>query len=379
MGTKVIDATRATAALIAAALLISRSDTISAQTSSAKEDARSVVDISIESTPSNGPKLLSYPTSPKLTVAPLSEDKLSILHQLIEPRIPNQALTLRDASLCPPSVTKVEPVDDSAQKGLATLETRINPELHFIREGESKGLELEHFAIGIEFKQTRVNLKHSSPRFPSEAGGFSVQMVGNSSRAIRLEGRLGADIFALIPPLADCNVQGVVLCPRRYTKEGVLVPAPYRVDRILPITTAKADGVYAPPSGIEGQLVVSLLATPGLLLPREWRRDARGFESISQSVKVVEGGARSAIGDGKIDSLPGWINVARFPYTIGLAARADFGRPGGAVRSTSKTRVTELSMVTIADLDSVMLGTSELEVKGGECVMVAQWAIEGVG
>lgn len=328
---------------------------------------------------SSEPKLIPYPTSPRLQVEPLSEDKRTLLQQLLEPTISPQSLTLRDAKLCPPNITKVDPIDDSAQKGLATLEARINPEIHFIREGESSGLELKQFSIGVEFKQTRINLKHRSPRFPSEAGGFSVQMIASGPRSIRLEGRLGADIFALVPPLSDCNVQAVVLCPRRYTKEGVLVPAPYKVDGVLPVTTAKADGVYAPPSDVDGQLVVSLLGTPGLLLPREWRKEARGRGSIAQAVKLVAGGARSAVSDAGIENVAGWLKVSQYPFSVAVSARADFGRVSGAVRSLSKTNITELSTVKIAGLDNVMLGTAELAVVGGECVMVTQWGVEGVG
>ncbi len=369
-----------TVSLLLTALILATPDNLLAQTPEVNELNHPVAESTTTPPASSEPRLIPYPSSPRLKVETLGEEKLSLLQQLLELKILPKALTLRDTKLCPPIIDKVEPIDDSAQKGLATLEAHINPELHFIRQGEGSGLELKQFSIGLEFKQTRINLKHRSPRFPSEAGGFSVQMVASAPRAIRLEGRLGADIFALVPPLADCNIQSVVLCPRRFTKEGVLVPAPYKVDGILPVTTAKADGVYAPPSGVEGQLVVSLLGTPGLLLPREWRREVRGVGSISQVVKVVEGGARSSsVSDTGIDGVAGWLKVSQYPFNVAVSARADFGRAAGAVRILSKTNVTELSTVKIPNLENIMLGTSELAVIGGDCVMVAQWGVEGVG
>lgn len=315
------------------------------------------------------PSLRPYPTSALIVSQPLSSEKRSVLEQLFTKEISAVALKNRSLKLCPPNITRVPAVDDTTTKGLAETTTSAAVEVLFRRTGERSGLELDHFGVIVEFSRSRILLRHLAPRFPSDSAGFSVPMVEGTLRPVRLEGKLGADILALVPPLRECTVQGVVLCPRRYTKGDELRVAPYVVEAIRPLVTMKADGVYAPPSGSVGKVMASLLASPGIALPNPWFRATQGSGTISQAIEFTT--PREP--DRAIQpSLP----TSTLPMHCAVESRVDLGREEGSVRTVTKRIGVEVNSFTLSQLLDIEVGTSDLTVEGGACYLVSEWSEE---
>jgi hypothetical protein len=320
------------------------------------------------SSPLPSPLPRPYPTSALISAQTMSAGNRAILEQLFLPDIPAKALTARSKELCPHSISRLAPIDESAKKALATTDVSISPEILFEREGQAAGLELQQFSVIVEFSAARVFLQHTEPRFPSDASGFTVPMASESTRPVRLEGKFGADIFALVPPLRECGVQAVALCARRYTKNDELLQAPYAVTGLRPIVNAKADGVYAPPTGTSGKVMVSLLASQGIQLPQQWFTALRGTGTLSEHVQI----ATSRDARARQPVLP----ADNVPLQLAVESRVDFGREEGSVRTSSERSTIELSTIPITGLPAAEVGTSELSVQGGQCYLVTRWSSE---
>ena len=312
------------------------------------------------------PTLRPYPTSAQIASLPLTTEKRAILEQLFLPEIPAQALKDRTQKLCPHALTQQAPVDDSTKKGIADVSTSIITELHFRREGEKSNLELGEFSMIVELTPSKVFLQHHFPRFPSDAAGVNVPVAGQTTRPVRLEGKFGADILALVPPLRDCGVQSVALCPRRYTKNDELLRAPYVVQAIRPLVTMKADGVFAPPSGTSGKVMTSLLASTGVALPHTWFLATSGSGTLSQAIEF------ETLRDKK-NTTQSPLHASTLPAHLAIESRVDLGREEGSVRTVSRRTSVELSSVTIPQLPNLEVGTSELTIEGGQCYLLSTW------
>jgi len=298
----------------------------------------------------------------------LPEAKLLLLGQLFLPQIPPTALTARSEQLCQPTISRLIPTDDSTKKAVATTTVNLASELIFERKEALSGPELQAFSIIVEISPARVMLQHINPRFPSDAGGFSVPMAHQSARPIRLEGKFDSDIFALVPPLRECGVQGVTICARRYTNKQELLQAPYVLKSVRPLVTAKADGVYAPLGGIVGKLMVGLHASPGVNLPAQTSITKTGSGILSEKVELITPREqRLAQPPLKIDS---------FPFQMAVESRVDFGRAEGSVRTVSKRVNIDVSTTVVSDLSDVEVGTTPITVQGGECYLLTQWIEE---
>lgn len=312
-----------------------------------------------------------YPTSSQVISQPLSSEKRAILEQLFLPQIPAQALKNRTKTLCPQALSRQEPVDESTKKGLAEVSAAITAELHFRREGEKANLELGQFALIVELTPSRIFIQHLSPRFSSDAAGFTVPVAALTTRALRLEGKFGADILALIPPLRECGVKSVALCPRRYTKNDELVRTPYVIEAIRPLVTMKADGVLAPPPGSSGKVMASLLASTGIAIPHTWFLATAGSGTLSQAIKF------KTPRDSK-NTTQAPLPISTLPIHLAVESRVDLGSEQGSVRTTSKRANIELSSFTLSQLPNLEVGTSELTVEGGQCYLISAWSEEVV-
>lgn len=319
-----------------------------------------------QSSPAAG--LRPYPTSGAIASHSLAESKRAVLAQLFQPKLPTTALVARSQELCQPTISKLTPVDESTKKAIATTTVTVASELLFQRQGVISGPELPVFSVLVEISSARVLLRHMNPRFPSDANGFSVPMAHQGTRPVRLEGKFDSDIFALVPPVRECGVQGVALCARRFTKNLELLQAPYALKSVRPLVTAKADGVYAPLSGGVGKLVVGLHASAGVKLPAQALITKSGPETLSEVVELITNLEHRA-------AQPP-LSIESFPFQMAFESRVDFGRTEGSVRTVSKRVNIDISKITIADLSEVEVGTAAITVQGGECYLITQWLEE---
>jgi hypothetical protein len=309
--------------------------------------------------------LLSYPSANLIEPRPLSSEQRSVLGKLFEQSLSADVLAKRSSELCTKPILNSSPDNDFTKKSVTKTETSLITEVIFQRDSGKVGIELESFSVLVQFERQRVVLRHLSPRFQNDAGGFRVPMAPSSTRAVRLEGRLGADVVAFVPPLSDCSQRAVALCPRQFTKNDELLRSPYSAKDVRPIFSLKADGVLAAPTGSAGKIVTSLLASAGVSIPGEWSKSATGPGTISQEIQF------SVQDDERRISQPA-LPLSSAPFNFAAESRVDLGQPERPLRRTSERIDVEISTVKVGDFYDLELGTSELSVEGGDCALVVE-------
>ncbi|MFN5064046.1 MAG: hypothetical protein ACK5GN_14525 [Pseudomonadota bacterium] len=315
--------------------------------------------------------LHAYPQSSLITSLPLAPEKRAILEQLFLPEIPAPALKKRSQSLCPHTIIRQQPLDDSISKAVSETRASIAVEVQFRRDDARPSIELDQFAVFVEFSPSRILARHRSPRFPSDAAGFSVPMADQTTRPLRLEGQFGADVLVLVPPLRECAVQAVALCPRRYSKNNELLLSSYTLSALKPLVTMKSDGVFVSPGNTAGKIMASLLASSGVTLPKPWFSSVSGSGTLSQGIEYSTPSEPS-------DTSQTAFNAATLPLHIAVESRIDFGRDEISIRTASKRTTVELASFTLSELADLEVGTSELTVAGGTCYLVSQWGAQVV-
>jgi hypothetical protein len=310
-------------------------------------------------------KLLSYPSTNLIEPRPLSAEQRSVLGKLFEQSISADVLAKRTSALCSKPILNSTADNDFTKKSVTKTETSLITEVIFQRDDGKVGIELESFSVLIQFERQRVIARHLSPRFQGDGGGFRVPMAPSSTRAVRLEGKLGADVVAFVAPLSDCSQRAVALCPRRFTKNDELLRSPYSAKGVRPIFNLKADGVLAAPAGSAGKIVTSLLASAGVSIPGEWSKSVTGPGTISQEVEFSLPSNERRISQ---PVLP----LSASPLNFAIESRIDLGQPDSPLRQTSERIDVEVSQVKVGDFYDIELGTSELSVEGGACALVVE-------
>ena len=308
---------------------------------------------------------LSYPGTVTIEPRPLNSEQRKVVARLFEQSLSAEVSTKRTSELCAKPILNSAPESDFTKKSVTKTEASLATEVLFERVGENGGIEMERFSVMVQFERSRVIARHLSPRFQGDGGGFRLPMAPSSTRAVRLEGKLGADVVAFVAPLSDCSHRAVALCPRRFTKNDELLRSPYAAKGVRPIFTLKADGVLAPPAGSTGKIVTSILASAGVLIPVEWSKSASGPGTISQEVEF------SLPTDDRRISQP-VLPLTASPFNFSIESRVDLGNPEKPLRRTSERIDVEVSTVKVGDFYDIELGTSELSVEGGDCVIVVE-------
>jgi len=309
--------------------------------------------------------LLSYPSTSLIEPKPLGAEQRSVLGKLFEQNISADVLAKRTTALCSKPILHSAADHEFTKKSVTNAEASLITEVLFERDGEKGGIELEPFSDLVQFERSKEIARHLSPLLQGDGGGFRVPMAPSSTRALRLEGKLGADVVAFVAPLYECSHRAVALCPRRFTKNDEMLRSRYSAKGVRPIFNLKADGVLAPPAGSTGKIVTSLLASSGVSIPGEWSKIAEGSGTISQEV------AFSLPNDERRASRP-LLTLGASPLNFAIESRIDLGQQEKPLRRTSARIDVEISTVKVGDFYDIELGTSVLSVEGGDCVLIVE-------
>lgn len=307
-----------------------------------------------------------YPTSPTYIPSSLDQTRREILNTVLTSSPDQPALKKLLDRLCPFSVTRDNVKDASVQYAFTVLENSVATEVLFEKPAVEGSAEAKRFSFLVDFSVNRVLLKHSTPRFPSEAPGLSATVLPDRSRAAWIEGRLGSDIFVMIPPLRDCAVQSVILCPRSYEPKDKLVNSSFRPVAARFLVTAKADGVYSNPVGGSGKVVASLQASKNIPLPAQWSTTAVNEKDPAATVKY-------SVPLGEPSKYPPFITMT-LPWVASIRSRLDFGTEAAPLRTAFKQIDVEISEFNIASIPTIQVGSSSFSVDGGSCTLVTQWS-----
>jgi hypothetical protein len=283
---------------------------------------------------------------------------------------PSQISKISQA-LCPAQLASSAADEPALRRAVTETKVSLTTELLFERTGAEMSASPDKFTFLAEFSPHRLFIQHSQPRFPSDAAGFFVPLQNDVIRSVRSEGRLGADIFTLIPPGRECSVQALVMCPRRYEKIDRLVPAPYKLREVRVLVNAKAEGILAPGAGDSAKVMSSILVSSNLPGPKPWFELREGSSTTSAIRLFKHDRAHQNL-------LPPFIPLSTLPFNAAAESRVDLGTTSGAARTSRKRVNVEVSTIELEPKPNLIVGKSELSVEGGECYLLAQWVDEVV-
>lgn len=312
---------------------------------------------------------VGYPTSQAIVAAHLDNARRSTLETFINGKLAVADYEKARSKICPLNVSR-SPLNDESMKS-SVIETKVDVVTEFLFErniGASSTLP-ERFSFLVDFSKTRVLIQHLSARFATDAAGFSVPLPLDLTRAVRLEGKMGADLLVMIPPVRECGVQAVMFCPRQYEKVDRFVASPYTLKSWRALVDAKADGVISAPEGAQTKVMTSLRAAGPIQLPQEWFSVAAGSRTITTTKTFQHNRSQK-------ESLPAFSPITELPTIAALESRVDMGSDVAPLRSASKRVTVEVSKFTLVDKPGLGLGRSVLAVQGGDCYMLAQWSDE---
>jgi hypothetical protein len=244
-------------------------------------------------------------------------------------------------------------------------------ELLFHRAADVSASFIDSFSLIVEFSPTRVLMRHMRPRFPSDLPGYSAPLSSEATRPVRIEGEMGADLFMLIPPVRECGVQALAICPRRFEKIARLLAAPYELKKMRLLLNAKADAVLAASGDTSRKVMVSVLGSQGTSLPSEWFKSVSGPQTLSVTQSVSHD-LKST------DPQPSFEVIDTLPARASVESRVDVGTDAHVLHSTRKRTSIEVSTIELPKMPNLLVGRSPLSVEGGQCYLLAQWSEESV-
>lgn len=307
----------------------------------------------------------SYPTSPEITTEPLDQTRRDLLRTVIDEPLDDIKRKRVLDKLCPLDVSQSPMSDESARRALPIVENTLATDILFARPDDPSITGPRQFSFLVEFSLTRVVLQHSLPRFPGDAPGQAVIFPSAASRGVWLQGKLGTDMFVLVPSVRECGARAVVLCPRAYKPEDKLADSKFTPKAARVLVTAKADGIFSNPAGTTAKVVASIRATKNIRLPREWSNSVVGPKDPEASVKVV------AARNDRSQWPP--FSPLTLPWLAAVESRTDFGTEALVYRSSSRTTSVEISEYQVKEIPAISVGYSEYSVEGGTCYLVAEW------
>jgi hypothetical protein len=291
----------------------------------------------------------------------------ALLHEQLTPQERKKTL----GSLCSQRITALSATGALAKKSIAETKASLAAELLFEKNKDASGTLVNDFAFLVELSQYRAFAQHRRPRFPSDSAGFSIPLSKDVMRATRFEGTLGADIFALVPPLKECGVQSIALCPRRYEKGDRLVRSPYSLTSVRILVDGKAEAILAPTNGSTGKVVASLRGSSNIELPPTWFRETVGTKTISAKYEFMHAREKSA-------GSPHFLPITSYPFTAAFEARVDLGLEASPLKTSRKLVTMEINPFQLTERSDLLVGNSELSIEGGECYLVTQWIDETI-
>ena len=312
----------------------------------------------------------AYPTSSAIEATPLQAEQHARLASLITaPRDPKLRKKITD-QLCPATIRRAEIVSDSVKPVLSVVETSGAAEILFSRPANDTQTGPTQFSYLVEFFPNQVLVKHSTPRYLSEAAGVAAPYPLDYTRGVWTEGKLGTDVLVLIPSTRDCGVQAVVLCPRVYQHPDKLVTSAFTPAAARWLYTAKADGLAASMLGVSdapeaAKVMASIQGNKNIALPSQWF--AIGTDNKNPAATIKHSIARQ---DPK--ALPPF-TAMRLPHLIALQSRLDFGSQSSVLRTATRSTTVEISEFPVKNLSSVQVGHTLFSVQDGTCYLVAQW------
>jgi hypothetical protein len=248
---------------------------------------------------------------------------------------------------------------------LALTESDMSVEVAFEKNEPDASAPGSPFSLFIDFREHDVLVRSSKPRFPSEAGGNLLMPDKTSGRALWMEGKGGTDTLVFVPPLAECGIRAVALCPRSYVPRAGLQRNGYALTGARYYYSTKADGLFATDKQNPGRVRAGTFASEGISVPERWFDEQLSGVTPSATFKHILSRPK---GD------PGPFSPIILPRTESVEARLELGRGDALLRTISKRTSIEISQFELPEQQKVVVHFTDTLVEAGSCFLAAKWS-----
>lgn len=264
------------------------------------------------------------------------------------------------ALITPPSVEAA-----LSKAALALTEADLSIEVAFEKKEVVSASNASPFSMFVEFRDYDILLRSSQPRFASEAGGILLMPEKATGRAAWLEGKRDANILVYVPPLAECGLRAVALCPRSYVPRVGLQQNNYTITGARYYYSMKADGLFATDKQSPGRIRASIMGSSGISLPEKWFDEQLAGVTPSATFKHIVQRP-----NGNQDSFSPVI----LPSVQSIESRLELGRGESVLRTISKRTSIEISEFQLPEKQKVEVHFADTPVEVGTCFLVAKWS-----
>ena len=264
---------------------------------------------------------------------------------------------------CKPLSVSPTPSPDQLKLALAIVESEIVPIFSFEQpsQGTSKA---ENLLYSVDFGLDDVTLRSSTLRYQSQSGGIRVAYPRDTTSPIWFEAKGEGSILFLVPPVKDCSVQFLVACPRTYSNARTLDESQLSLTGVKYLVGSKADGLFKAPTGQEGKVVASTLATSRVTLPSSWFSENLSFDSPNASVRIQRPLETVRSEGASISVTP--------PFSDAVEAHLEFGTLSSVQRTVRSRSTIEVSSFTLEAPHPVRVERSEVLLNPGSCIVISR-------
>jgi hypothetical protein len=304
-----------------------------------------------------------FTQSSTIHVEPLDPGRTKTLESFIKLPPTKQNRSALTDGFCKPLSVPSTPSPDQVQLALALVESEIVPIFSFERPSQNPS-KPDNLLYSVEFGLGDVTLRSSNPRYQSQAAGIRVAYPRDTTSPVWFEAKGSGSILFLVPPVKDCSVQFVVACPRTYSNARALEESKLSLTGVKYLVGSKADGLFKAPSGQEGKVVASTLASSRVTLPSSWFSQNVSSESPNASVKIQTPPETLSSEGAFISAAP--------PFSDAVEAHLEFGTTSSLQRTVRARTTIEVSPFRLETPYPVRVERSEVPLNPGSCIVISR-------
>jgi hypothetical protein len=304
-----------------------------------------------------------FTQNPTIHVEPLDPVRAETLESFIKLPPKKQNRSALTDGFCKPLSVPPTPSPDQVKLALALVESEIVPVFSFERHSQDPS-KPDKLLYSVEFGLDDVTLRSSNPRYQSQAVGIRVAYPRDTTSPIWFEAKGTGSILFLVPPVKDCSVQFVVACPRTYSNARALEESKLSLTGVKYLVGSKADGLFKAPSGQEGKVIASTLATSRVTLPSSWFSENVSSDSPNASLKIQRP-LETLTSEGT------FISVAP-PFSDAVEAHLEFGTTSSLQRTVRSRSTIDVSPLTLETPHPIRVERSEVPLNPGSCIVISR-------
>lgn len=304
-----------------------------------------------------------FTQSSTILVEPLDPVRAKTLESFVKLPPKQQNRSALTNGFCKPLIVVPTPSPDQVKLALALVESEIVPIFSFERPSQDPSRP-DNLLYSVEFGLDDVTLRSSNPRYQSQAAGIRVSYPRDTTSPVWFEAKGSGSILFLVPPVKDCSVQFLVACPRTYSNSRTLDESKLSLTGVKYLVGSKADGLFKAPTGQDGKVVASTLATSRVTLPPSWFSENISADSPNASVKIQR----------PLETLnsEGTFNPVAPPFSDAVEAHLEFGTSSSVQRTVRSRSTIEVSPLTLETPHPVRVERSEVPLSPGSCIVISR-------